>query len=184
MGASLLVLLLFQTSLGTLYLRVGFVNALFMAGLGLGSWAAGRWPEARHPVGLDTARGRVPRPAELLAACDALWVAVLLALVPLAGALPSWNPGAREAGLCALAAFLGLLTGMPFPLAAGALRRSGPVAGGIAEAADHAGAVAGALLTGTLLVPLLGFSATLLLLAALKALSLAGALFARSAHAA
>ena len=47
-------------------------------------------------------------------------------------------------------------------------------AGGLADAADHAGALAGALLTGIFLVPLLGFDGTLLLLAAVKALSALG----------
>jgi len=171
MGVSLLLLLVYQSCLGTLYLEVGLLSAVFMAGLGLGALAAAHWVK----------RCAKPAPMSLLAASDSIWVLALVGLVPLTAAVPSWGPPWQHAGLLGLAALAGLLTGAAFPLVAAALRARGApgaVAGGIADAADHAGAVFGALLTGTLLVPLLGFSATLGLLAALKALSLAGSLLA------
>jgi spermidine synthase len=191
MGASLLVLLVFQTSLGTLYLQVGLVSAVFMAGLGLGSMACARGLERAGWQGAGEDRAgaedlRAPPeptvPVRLLAASDAAWVLALIGLVPLTAAIPSWPPALRQASLLALAGLTGLLTGAPFPLVAAALRARGAtwaVAGGIADAADNAGAIFGALLTGTLLVPLLGFTATLGLLAAVKALSLASALARR-----
>jgi hypothetical protein len=47
-------------------------------------------------------------------------------------------------------------------------------AGGLADAIDHVGALGGALFTGTFFVPLLGFDATLALLAGMKLLSALG----------
>jgi len=162
-----LVLLLYQTMRGTLYLRVGLVVALFMAGLGLGALLGGRWREPSR-------RGR----AILLS--DLAWVLFLLAGIPLVGLIPHLGDLAAEGVLLALALLAGMLTGIPFPCVAAwiAERRGASIdraaAGGIADAADHAGALFGALVTGIFLVPLIGFAGALVILAAVKLLSAAG----------
>jgi len=181
MGADLLILLLYQTAVGTLYLNVGLVVAVFMCGLGAGALAGNRW------------RLRVRRAPAL---ADLAWVALLLAWIPLLGLLPRLAPSAAEAAILALAALCGVLTALPFPWVAallaqreadrralarglpassdpagGSRARVAAIAGGQADAIDHYGAFFGALLTGTLLVPLLGFTATLGLLAGVKLLS-------------
>lgn len=185
MGASLLLLLLFQTYLGTLYLKVGLIAALFMTGLGLGAYL-GSWLLRRGRGGQGVGRGAV-------VASDLLWVVFFLALLPLISAMPRMRIAGLEGLLLALALLAGVLTALPFPWVAWLVRvaqcqetaPTGPLhetgggsataaAGGIADAADHMGAVFGALVTGTFLVPLLGFQGTLLLLAGLKALSALG----------
>ena len=68
----------------------------------------------------------------------------------------------------------GVLGGLVFPLAAAvALREQASterVAGAV-DAADHIGACAGALVTGVVLVPVLGISGTCLVVATMKVLS-------------
>jgi predicted membrane-bound spermidine synthase len=167
MGADIMLLLLYQTVRGTLYLRVGLVVALFMAGLGLGALLGSRWasPGAR---------------VRAVALADLAWVLVLLAAIPFVKAIAHAGSGASEAMLLALALVAGGMTGWPFPWVAVLIsQRRGAeggraAAGGIADAADNAGALFGALVTGTFLVPLLGFGGALLVLALVKALSAAG----------
>jgi predicted membrane-bound spermidine synthase len=167
MGVDMLLLLLYQTVRGTLYLRVGLVVALFMAGIGLGALLGSRW--ASRGVSLRT-----------VALADLAWVLLLLAGIPLVRTIVPAGAGGSEATLLGLALVAGAMTGGPFPwVAALIIQRGGAAsgraaAGGIADAADNAGALCGALVTGTLLVPLLGFAGALLVLALVKALSAAG----------
>jgi predicted membrane-bound spermidine synthase len=170
MGADLLLLFLYQTYRGTLYLKVGLVVALFMLGLGLGA-LAGVWLLKRVA------------PGRAVALSDLVWVVFLLAWMPLMTLLPGLGGSAAEALLLSLALAAGVLTAIPFPWVVALLQgraasatsgRSPAVAGGIADAADHAGAVFGALLTGTFLIPLLGFDGALLFLAGIKLLSALG----------
>jgi len=98
------------------------------------------------------------------------------AAIPLTGAIARAPGAAAEAMLLGLAFLAGALTGGPFPWVSAliARREGGVAAGGIADAADNAGALFGALATGTLLVPLLGFAGALVTLAAIKLVSAAG----------
>ncbi len=190
MGWSLLVLLLYQTQRGALYLKVGLVTGLFMLGLALGAWAGERL--ARRIAG-QSRQG--------LLGMDLAWVVFLAVALLMLPGLTDVSPSVLEAGLLLAAATGGILTGLPFPLATlswwrrtgdpanGGLSRRGhrvagsdtadaataaekvAEAGGAASAADHGGAIVGALLTGSLLVPLLGFSGTLVFLGLVKATS-------------
>jgi predicted membrane-bound spermidine synthase len=172
MGASLLLLLLYQTVRGTLYLRVGLVVALFMAGIGVGAFLGGRG--TKHGV-------------RAVALADLAWVLFLLAAIPLTGAIARAAGGSAEIALLGLAIVAGLLTGLPFARVAVSIAERGggdggrAAAGGIADAADNAGALFGALVIGTLLVPLLGFAGALVILALVKALCAAGWLARRAA---
>jgi spermidine synthase len=79
-----------------------------------------------------------------------------------------------QAATFALVAIAGILGGLAFPLAASVAleNRSGAstAAGGL-YAADNLGACAGALVTGVLLVPILGVSGACLAVVGMKALS-------------
>jgi len=165
MGASLILLLLYQTFRGTLYLEIGLIVALTMAGLGLGAWwgeRARRWGDRRYAI----------------LVVDLLWAAFLPAWIPLIGVLSSSGPRRAAMLLFALAVSAGILTSLSFAWVAGRLERRdsrGPsVAGGLADAADQAGAVWGAFATGIFLVPLLGFAGGLVILAGAKLLSALG----------
>ena len=161
MSLSLLLLLLFQTMRGSLYLKVGLFSGLFMAGLAAGGWL-GQWMLQRRSA------------ARLLLSSDLLWIAYLTLLAFGLGRLGALPGMLLEMVLLGLSGIAGILTALPFGPAAQLLqssRHDGAAAGGLADALDHAGAVVGALLTGTLLIPLLGFPGTLLLLIAVKAVS-------------
>ncbi len=168
MGADLCLLLLYQTFRGTLYLMVGLVVALYMGGLGAGAVIGAR--RLTRGIGRTT-----------LAGFDLIWLAFLIAWIPLIAALPRLSGALTESLLLGLAFLAGVLTALPFPWVAALLDRDrgrDPAerasAAGIADAADHAGALWGALATGTFLVPLLGFDGALLVLAGVKALSALG----------
>ena len=166
MGADMILLLLYQIFKGTLYLEVGLVVAVFMTGLGIGGLLGERLRAqggGRHAVVMT----------------DLAWVLFLLAWIPLIGGLPQCGRAGGTALLLGLALAAGALTALPFPWVALSLgRRAGradpAVAGGRAEAADHAGALCGALVTGTFLIPLLGFAGAIVLLAGVKILAAFG----------
>jgi spermidine synthase len=162
MAIDILLLFLFQTLAGTLYLRIGLVVALFMIGLAAGSLIGARAKRLS------------------IAATDWLWVGALGASLPLLHLMSGVSSRAASAVILPLAFAFGLLTALPFPRVAERLRgtdahaAAAARAGGLADAADHAGALCGALLAGTLLIPLLGFANTLLFLAAVKACAVLG----------
>jgi len=161
MGMSLLLLFVFQSIRGTLYLHVGLVVAAYMLGLGAGALSNER--RARRHSATQRA----------LAVSDLAWVAFLLAAAPLTAALARAPVAVATGGLLGVMLLAGWLTAAPFPWAVAHLARArgyGRVrAGGWSDAVDHGGAVAGALVTGIFFIPLLGIDGTLLLLAAVKA---------------
>ena len=169
MAVQLVVLFSYQAHVGFMFQRVALLNGLFMTGLALGAWA-----------GQGVARRGRPVPA--LAGVLSLVVLALAALpallVLLGGARGDW----QEGGYLLLSALLGLLTGSGFPLAVAAAERErhGVVrSSGIAQAADNLGGAVGGVLTGTLLVPLLGMRWSCWLLAGYGVLALLPLAFAR-----
>lgn len=179
MGLDVIVLLLFQTYRGALYLKVGLVTGLFMVGLAIGAFLGHRLPSGR--------------PRRTLAAADLLWIFLLLGAVLALPLLDRCSSAQCELLLLGSALAGGIITGLPFPAAARVwrLRRKEDPgrdpdairawAGGAADAADHAGAILGGLLVGTFLIPLLGYAGALLCLLVVKTLSAAGALVDLSA---
>jgi len=158
-GMSLGILLMFayQSRFGSLFLDVGLVSALFMAGSFVGSLAAVRLVDGRD-------RGWAP---------PALLALQAAAIVAVAG----WTDPSTRASFRALFFGAGVFTGAYFPLAARWMRERGAGATGAAlEAADHVGAAAGSVLTGLVLLPVAGSAATAglvaLLLVALLPLAL------------
>jgi spermidine synthase len=163
MAVEVAVLIAYETAAGTLYTGIALLTALFMAGLGLGGYAALRL---------------VPRrPAVAGVAADAAVLALLLASGPLL---------ALAADAPALIAFwslaAGAVTGAAFPALLG--RAAAPADGderkaaSSIEAADHLGASLGALVTGAIWLPVFGVARTCLLFVALKAAALLGQLVA------
>jgi spermidine synthase len=167
-GTVIVLMHAYQTRLGSLYLHVGLLSSLFMAGLAAG---------AAVISGLLARTTFKGRPSILRGA-------VILLHVGLLAAMGCW-PAAAWHGHTFAAAFLlsGLCAGGYFPLAAGALAEVGFEAGrsgGRLETADHLGAAAGSLLTGLLLLPLLGTRATLAAIALLLLANLPSAAVART----
>ena len=141
MTLEIVLLFAFQSLFGSVYQKVGLLNGLFMAGLAAGSFAAARLGAARSA-----------RPDRWLLAGAGGGAAFAWALPRLLGMRV-------EGGYWLLVAVSGVLAGSVFPAAvrlynsgAGDIGRTS----GSMDCADHAGGMLGALLAGTLMVPLLG----------------------------
>lgn len=136
---SLGLLLAYQSLLGYAYERMGMMYAGFMGGLALGGLHAASRP------------GRGLRPASMALGMYSLLLAAAVPLLARVGAGPL-----LELLLALAVAAAGFLEGRIFPLAA---RLAGPDAGGTLWTADLAGMAAGALLAGTVLLPVAGHMA-------------------------
>lgn len=160
-GLSLEIVLSFayQTLAGSLFRELGFLLAAFMLGLA----AAGALLRAylsRHPVSPRTLCGGLL----VFAAFCALTPALIEAARQ---ALPFW---AGRAALGLLVFLAGAGTGAVFPLASRLIPATGAAsAAARINAADHLGAATGALLAGLWLLPVLGWTGTCWLFAALLA---------------
>ena len=171
MAAQLVVLFGYQSHVGFMFERIALLNGLFMTGLALGAG-----------LGSRLARGR-SGPMTLLALL--LLVAAGLFLLPdllvRLGALGSvW----QEAGYLGLALLVGLLTGAGYPLGVQMAQRDlGEMvqSSSITQAADNLGGALGGLVTGALMVPLLGVDGTCWVLSTLALLASLPLLFARFA---
>jgi spermidine synthase len=168
MAAQLVVLFSYQAHVGFVFERVALLNGVFMTGLALGA-------------GLGQGLSRSGRAATRLMAVlilNALALAILpQGLVQLGRSLAAL----QEWGYPLLSLLLGLLTGCGFPLGvriveqerAWVLRSSG-----ISQMADNFGGALGGLLTGALLVPLLGVDWSCYLLALFALVTLLPLLYA------
>jgi Na+-translocating ferredoxin:NAD+ oxidoreductase RnfG subunit len=161
MALSIVLMLLYQSRFGSLFLHIGLISSLFMLGSFLGSLLSDRllaskllvaeFPRIRG-VGEDHREPRLLLPCCLLA--NLAFVALLLVL----------PDSAARTVYALLFALCGLFVGVYFPLGAHRLRAAGhsaPAAGASLEMLDHLGGAAGAMLSGWLLLPLLGTLATL-----------------------
>ncbi|MEW6234316.1 MAG: hypothetical protein AB1656_02920 [Candidatus Omnitrophota bacterium] len=172
MGAEISILLFFQSKVGCLYERVGVFFAIFMLGLALGAVFAKRRGMASKPasialLGLD--RGLflilLITPIMLMRVESLNRYSIFeFAIQPPEMALWLWN------GIIAFAA------GMIFTITAQAMPKSESVSSsaGWVDAADNLGGALGALVTGVLLVPILGIMNTFYLFAGVKAMNLIG----------
>jgi predicted membrane-bound spermidine synthase len=170
MAVQLALLFSYQASMGFVFGRIALLNGIFMTGLALGAGGIGQ--------GLT----RIQRPALALVGLMAVVTGGLVALPSLLAALSGLDSLWLEGVYLLLALSVGVLTGVGFPLgvhlahAEDVLRTSGFV-----EAADHVGGALGGLLTGALLVPILGIADTCYLLALFAFISLIPVLYADKA---
>jgi len=158
MALSVVLMFLYQSHFGSLYLYIGLLSSLFMLGSFLGGWMS-RWLLAR--------RNDEPRP--LLPLCLLVHVGVVAAVL----ALPERASPFTYAGLMTACGFF---VGVYFPIAAPRLEKAGrsaAAAGASLEMFDHLGGAAGAVCSGWLLLPLLGTEQTLWWLGFLVAANLA-----------
>ncbi len=145
-GVVIVLMYLYQTRFGSLYLYIGIISSLFMVGLTVGA------------ILISSLINRALRSETLLFTVVFIHTLILAVIV-------FW-PGEQWTHLIFAVAFVlcGLCTGCYFPLAAKQLRDSGfevGQAGSKLESADHLGASAGGVVTSLVLVPVLGAKATL-----------------------
>ena len=147
-GAVIVLMYLYQTHFGSLYLHIGIVSSLFMAGATVGA-AATRC--------LSREQGAT-RAQVLLFAAIILHSLTLCAIALLPREF--WSHTAFAAAFLAC----GFCSGCYFPIAARQMADCGVETGRVGsrlEAADHLGAAAGGAVTSLALVPVLGTRATL-----------------------
>ncbi|MBI5091755.1 MAG: 4Fe-4S binding protein [Candidatus Hydrogenedentes bacterium] len=150
MSLSVILMLLYQSAFGTLYLHVGLITSLFMLGSFAGSFIGERLLASRNS-----------EPSALLPTCVFLHLAAIGAV----GMLTTASPKAAFGVLFVIA---GAFTGIYFPIAAKRLAladRKPTPAGSFLEALDTLGGAAGAACAGLVLAPVLGTRDTLVLLA-------------------
>ena len=154
MALEIVLLFAFQNIYGYVYHKVGLIIALFMLGLSLGGYLMNRLLAGRERNWISLLIS-----FEVLIcvyACCLPYALVQFSLLERA-ALPTSSTLEYIFMLMVVAA--GFLTGLEFPLVSRMVIRHdeiGKVAGWV-DGFDHLGACFGALLTGTILVPLLGF---------------------------
>ena len=137
-GAVIVLMYLYQTRFGSLYLHVGVISSIFMIGLTAGAVLT----------------------KYLRFKAESLIFALILIHIVVLGVIVQWPIEKWSHPTFAAAFFLcGFCTGGYFPLAANRLRDDGfetGLAGGKLEMADHIGAATGGLVTGLALIPVLG----------------------------
>ncbi len=160
----LLIIAAFQDIFGYVYQFIGLIIALFMAGLPLGAWGAGRILHRKKGI-------TVALQLSVLTGLQLFMMAIAL-LIPFFFKLSA--PGGTLAALVllGLVAVVGFLVGAIFPLSLnmsitvnskeGNIGRSA----GVIDAADHLGAALGAILSGAFLLPLWGLRTAGTILAA------------------
>ncbi|MEI6425350.1 MAG: hypothetical protein WCP55_24280, partial [Lentisphaerota bacterium] len=149
-GTVIALMYLFQTCLGSLYLNVGVVSAVFMLGLSVGA-ALGRYLFD----GMKIESGLLLDFAVIIHAA----VLFLILYIPIS----EWTY------IYFILAFVlsGTCSGFYFPAAAFFLRESGYDeldSGGMLETSDHIGAAIGAFICGVLVIPVWGVAGTLIFL--------------------
>jgi hypothetical protein len=147
MGVQIVLIYSYQSLFGYVFERIGLLAGIFMAGLAAGSYMVGR---------LLT---RIQAKDGVLVFTLIIFSAFCLMLIPILQSLAGSAPWLIEITICVLVLFSGVLTGIPFPLAASRHLASASSTGetsGWTDAADHYGAAVGAILAGGILFPLFG----------------------------
>ncbi len=167
-GVVIVLMYIYQTRFGSLYLHIGIVSSLYMVGLTTGA------------VIISYILKRVSNLISRFRYYTSISIVVILFHTLILAAIALWQAeqssiSAESSGffrepshlIFAAAFFLGgLCSGCYFPIAAGQLAHCGfepNVAGSKLETADHIGASAGGIVTSLALVPVLGTRLTLLI---------------------
>lgn len=160
----IILIFAFQNIYGYVYEMIGLIVALFMMGLAVGGYISNAVILRRHRDWL-----------KVLMYIVGGMVAYSLAVILFVKWFPFHYAGS-EVFFMILIVIPGVITGLEFPIASRIYLEeevdSGHTAGMI-NSADHTGAFLGAILTGIVLVPIIGISGTCIVLAALNGASLA-----------
>jgi len=165
-GAVIVLMYLYQTYFGSLYLHIGVVSSLFMAGLTAGAALARRLLE-KGAFKSGRAAARLQVLLFIVLGLHTLIIAGIASVSPQQWARTVAGHGLWQSGhLLFGAAFVlcGLCAGCYFPIGARQLsdcRFEVARTGAKLETADHVGAAVGGVLTSLVLVPVLGTTATL-----------------------
>ena len=152
-GLEVVLIFGYQNLFGSLYQNIALLTAVFMFGLGLGSWFVNRCfylIKNIKPIFISL---------EIISILLAFFLPILFQLFGVK-LLSSLNRELSQFLYFSLVILVGIITGAVFPLAGTGLLDSGKKISRTAssvEAFDHLGACLGAFLTGTFLIPIIGF---------------------------
>jgi hypothetical protein len=158
MGMQIVLIYAYQSLFGYVFERIGLFAAIFMTGLVGGGHGSG------------VALGRIRNKEAAILLTLGLLAVMCLTLPAMLKQLADREPWQIEAALFTLVFLSGILTGAAFPFVASRyleMVANPGQASGWTDAADHYGAAVGALISGTLLVPLLGTTEACIVLALL-----------------
>jgi len=160
-GAVIVLMYLYQTRFGSLYLHIGVVSSLFMAGLTAGAASVRYLLAGQRKTRTQTVLFVVIFVHSLILCTIAFWPSEQWP-----GTTNTIRSVWESSHLTFATAFVlcGLCTGCYFPIAAGQLADAGfetGRAGSKLETADHIGASVGGVVTSLALVPVLGVEVTL-----------------------
>jgi len=171
LSLELILLFSFQNIFGYIYHQIGFLIALFMAGLAGGSYLSNRIIAKNRILGLTDLK-----PVLKTVIIIHLAMAILAFGLPLAFAILSSISGAELTAFGAIMLLIiaiGVLTGMVYPLLSEIYISSQANVGrtaGIIDSFDHLGACVGAFLTGILFIPVFGLAQTCIIIGLLNLL--------------
>ena len=168
MSLNLMLIYAYQSFYGFVFQHFALLSASFMAGLAIGGWVVNR------------NLGRMKNAFGVFASMEGAFVAFPV----LVGALlPAFNASGLNLApvFYALLAMTGFLVGAEFPIGAKLYggTKSYSTTGGVLYAIDLAGSYLAALVVSVALVPIIGIVKTCVLLALLKAISLANLLISK-----
>ncbi len=149
-GAVIVLMYLYQTRFGSLYLHIGAISSMYMAGLAAGATIANHLLQKKY-----------------VRNSEALLMAVLLIHCAVLAAVAFW-PASGWSHISFAVAFIacGLCAGSYFPITGNLLAVSGlntTQTSARLEYADHIGAAAGGLFAALVLIPILGAKITILM---------------------
>ena len=164
MALEIILLFAYQNIYGHLYYKVGLIITLFMLGLSLGGWAM-----------IRLIAGRERNWIVLLTILEFIVVMYAIILPFIIATLSTFRAAATnmEYLFMILVVGAGVLTGLQFPLVSKILINRGDVGtvAGWVDSFDHLGAACGALLTGTVIVPLFGTQQSCIIIGILNCMS-------------
>ncbi len=169
MALEMVLIFVFQSLYGYVYIKMGFIVAVFMLGLVCGAMG-GKWCNAR----CKAAPWRTMLYLEVALIVLALGIPLFVTFVSERDAA-GWVQGIMEGMIFLFICALGLMVGMQFPLGNRLFCEAGGTVDGAAavtDAADHFGAAIGCLTVGVVLVPVMGIGASCVVVAAVKGASI------------
>ena len=181
-GTVIVLMYMYQTYFGSLYLHIGIISSVFMVGLTITATVTGI---VLSRTGTEHNISRYP-PESVLLVTVVIHALILAAIAFLprevwahTGIAAVWESGRLLFATAFL--FCGLCAGCYFPIAARKLADCGLETGQTGsklETADHIGAAAGGVATSLILVPVLGTKTTLLVFMAVMLANIPPALLA------
>ena len=165
----IVLVLAFQIVYGSAYRQLGVLVTVFMAGLAVGAWGANR--RNPHPDPLPSGKGEGISSPPILG--ERIRVRGLVVLAFSIAGLAAVLPGLIAVGwlIGPVTFVLAGLVGMEFPVACRLTAAEPAVTASRLYTADFVGACVGALLTSTVLVPLVGVAGTCWITAGLNAVA-------------